>query len=123
MLAATAATARRALPASLRTPWRTSAHALRRTLSTAAPADEQLKVTTLPNGVRVASDPTPGHFVAAGVYVDAGSRYESAHTRGAAHMTDRLAFKVRLSLVGCRHSRLVTDRDVRRVPQPGQPTR
>ncbi|BGP54524.1 hypothetical protein JCM8202_001606 [Rhodotorula sphaerocarpa] len=93
MLAATAATARRALPASLRTPWRTSAHALRRTLSTAAPADEQLKVTTLPNGVRVASDPTPGHFVAAGVYVDAGSRYESANTRGAAHMTDRLAFK------------------------------
>ncbi|GAA5906711.1 hypothetical protein JCM8208_006363 [Rhodotorula glutinis] len=65
-----------------------------RPLSTAAPLDPpDLKVTTLANGVRVASDPTPGHFVAAGVYVDAGSRYESTRTRGAAHMTDRLAFK------------------------------
>ncbi|GAA5852695.1 hypothetical protein JCM8547_002592 [Rhodosporidiobolus lusitaniae] len=55
--------------------------------------DPNLKVTILQNGIRVASDPTPGHFVAAGVYVDAGSRYESDRTRGAAHMTDRLAFK------------------------------
>ncbi|KAM0754672.1 LuxS/MPP-like metallohydrolase [Meredithblackwellia eburnea MCA 4105] len=52
-----------------------------------------LKYTTLPNGVRVASDPTPGHFVAAGVYVDAGSRFEGDRTRGASHMTDRLGFK------------------------------
>lgn len=57
-----------------------------------------LRVTTLDNGVRVASDPTPGHFVAAGVYVDAGSRYESPSTTGAAHMTDRLAFKASLAL-------------------------
>ncbi|GAA5929021.1 mitochondrial-processing protease subunit alpha [Sporobolomyces koalae] len=53
----------------------------------------ELKVTTLANGIRVASDPTPGHFVAAGVYVDAGSRYESVRTRGAGHMVDRLGFK------------------------------
>lgn len=67
-----------------------------RALSTAVPLDPpQLKVSTLANGIRVASDPTPGHFVAAGVYVDAGSRYESLNTRGAAHLTDRLAFKVR----------------------------
>jgi hypothetical protein len=74
-----------------------------RSLATSAPLrkaatldrDPNLKVTTLPNGVRVATDPTPGHFVAAGVYVDAGSRYESSRTTGAAHMTDRLAFKVR----------------------------
>ncbi|SCV67717.1 BQ2448_5328 [Microbotryum intermedium] len=52
-----------------------------------------LQVTTLPNGVRVATDPTPGHFVAAGIYVDAGSRYESALTRGSGHMVDRLGFK------------------------------
>ncbi|GJN87546.1 hypothetical protein Rhopal_000500-T1 [Rhodotorula paludigena] len=63
-----------------------------RPLST-APAQPELKVTTLANGIRVASDPTPGHFVAAGVYVDAGSRYESDRTRGASHMSDRLAFK------------------------------
>ncbi|BGP30857.1 Mitochondrial-processing peptidase subunit alpha [Rhodotorula toruloides] len=55
--------------------------------------DPELRLTTLPNGVRIASDFTPGHFIAAGVYVDAGSRYESDRTRGAAHMTDRLAYK------------------------------
>lgn len=74
---------------------------LRRPLATTvtpSELDPELKVTTLANGVRVASDCTPGHFVAAGVYVDAGSRYESARTTGAAHMTDRLAFKVSASL-------------------------
>jgi len=68
-----------------------------RSLATAAsqqPPSLPLKVTTLPNGIRVATDPTPGHFVAAGVYVDAGSRYEGDRTRGAGHMVDRLGFKV-----------------------------
>ncbi|KAI8080851.1 Metalloenzyme, LuxS/M16 peptidase-like protein [Gilbertella persicaria] len=51
------------------------------------------KVTTLPNGIRVASENTPGHFSAVGVYVDAGSRYETAATRGVSHILDRLAFK------------------------------
>lgn len=51
------------------------------------------KVTTLPNGIRVASENTPGHFSAVGVYVDAGSRYETANTRGVSHILDRLAFK------------------------------
>ncbi|OAD75332.1 hypothetical protein PHYBLDRAFT_123845 [Phycomyces blakesleeanus NRRL 1555(-)] len=51
------------------------------------------KVTTLPNGIRVASENTPGHFSAVGVYVDAGSRYETSDTRGVSHILDRLAFK------------------------------
>ncbi|GAA5806821.1 hypothetical protein MFLAVUS_000169 [Mucor flavus] len=51
------------------------------------------KITTLPNGIRVASENTPGHFSAVGVYVDAGSRYETAETRGVSHILDRLAFK------------------------------
>ncbi|CAO3597377.1 unnamed protein product [Absidia cylindrospora] len=51
------------------------------------------KITTLPNGIRVASENTPGHFSAVGVYVDAGSRYETAATRGVSHILDRLAFK------------------------------
>ncbi|BGP23544.1 mitochondrial processing peptidase [Rhodotorula toruloides] len=77
---------------------RRAVHSLRRPQSTAttitpSELDPELKLTTLPNGVRVASDFTSGHFVAAGVYVDAGSRYESERTSGAAHMTDRLAFK------------------------------
>ncbi|KAI9252659.1 Metalloenzyme, LuxS/M16 peptidase-like protein [Sporodiniella umbellata] len=51
------------------------------------------KTTTLPNGIRVTSENTPGHFSAVGVYVDAGSRYETAKTRGISHILDRLAFK------------------------------
>ncbi|KAI9305581.1 Metalloenzyme, LuxS/M16 peptidase-like protein [Cunninghamella echinulata] len=51
------------------------------------------KITTLPNGIRVASENTPGHFSAVGVYIDAGSRYETASTRGVSHILDRLAFK------------------------------
>jgi processing peptidase subunit alpha len=36
----------------------------------------------------------PGHFHAIGVYVDAGSRFESSLTSGCSHLLDRLAFKV-----------------------------
>lgn len=54
------------------------------------------KITTLPNGIRVASENTPGHFSAVGVYVDAGSRYETSATRGVSHILDRLAFKVNI---------------------------
>ncbi|GAA5960542.1 hypothetical protein JCM3765_003672 [Sporobolomyces pararoseus] len=86
-----------ALPSSrlnLSSSSRSLATATSTTSSTPTPSNyPALKVTTLPNGIRVASDPTPGHFVAAGVYVDAGSRYESIRTRGAGHMVDRLGFK------------------------------
>ncbi|TKA58338.1 hypothetical protein B0A53_00076 [Rhodotorula sp. CCFEE 5036] len=56
--------------------------------ATATPSSAPpLRVTTLDNGVRVASDPTPGHFVAAGVYVDAGS---STASRTADQMTTEI---------------------------------
>ncbi|CAG8568311.1 1966_t:CDS:2 [Diversispora eburnea] len=51
------------------------------------------KISTLPNGMRVTTENTPGHFIAVGVYVDAGSRYETANTIGVSHILDRLAFK------------------------------
>lgn len=53
-----------------------------------------LKVTTLPNKIRVATEHTPGHFAALGLYVDAGSRYETPATSGVSHFLDRMAFKV-----------------------------
>ena len=53
------------------------------------------QITTLPNGVRVATEALPGHFSGIGVYVDAGSRYENEELRGVSHIVDRLAFKVR----------------------------
>ncbi|GAA6009537.1 hypothetical protein JCM11491_003594 [Sporobolomyces phaffii] len=84
---------RRALAPRLSTASRFASRSLATATSPAPSSHPELKVTTLANGIRVASDPTPGHFVAAGVYVDAGSRYESLQTRGAGHMVDRLGFK------------------------------
>ncbi|KAK0736834.1 peptidase M16 inactive domain-containing protein [Apiosordaria backusii] len=51
------------------------------------------KITTLPNGIRVASEDLPDAFSGVGVYIDAGSRYENDSLRGASHIMDRLAFK------------------------------
>jgi processing peptidase subunit alpha len=51
------------------------------------------EVTTLPNGVRIATEALPGHFSGIGVYIDAGSRYENNDLRGVSHIIDRLAFK------------------------------
>ncbi|KAF8684626.1 Mitochondrial processing peptidase [Rhizoctonia solani] len=52
-----------------------------------------VQITTLPNKVRVATESTPGHFGALGVYVDAGSRYESPRMSGCSHILDRMAWK------------------------------
>lgn len=57
--------------------------------------DSLVKITTLPNKIRVATENTPGHFAALGLYVDAGSRYETTATSGVSHFLDRMAFKVR----------------------------
>lgn len=51
------------------------------------------QITTLANGVRVATESLPGPFAGVGVYVDAGSRYEDESLRGVSHIMDRLAFK------------------------------
>ncbi|ROV87619.1 hypothetical protein VSDG_09615 [Cytospora chrysosperma] len=50
-------------------------------------------VTTLSNGIRVATEALPDAFSGVGVYIDAGSRYENDYLRGASHIMDRLAFK------------------------------
>lgn len=52
------------------------------------------KVTTLPNGVRVVSEDTPGYFVGVGAYLHAGPRYEPLELRGLAQFNEKLAFKV-----------------------------
>lgn len=51
------------------------------------------KITTLSNKLRVATEATPGHFSAVGVYIDAGSRYEAPQYSGVSHILDRMAFK------------------------------
>ncbi|CAO1625268.1 unnamed protein product [Sympodiomycopsis kandeliae] len=68
----------------------------RRSYSEAISDNSLVQTTTLPNGIRVATEGTPGHFAAAGVYIDAGSRYERpwiAGESGVSHLLDRMAFK------------------------------
>jgi len=57
------------------------------------PDDFETIITTLPNGLKVASEEAPGHFASVGIYIDAGSRYENDHNAGSSHLIDRLAFK------------------------------
>lgn len=55
-----------------------------------APATE---VTTLPSGLRVASEGSHGETATVGVWIGAGSRYETAQNNGAAHFLEHMAFK------------------------------
>ena len=55
-----------------------------------APATE---VSTLDNGLRVASEGGHGETATVGVWIDAGSRYENANNNGAAHFLEHMAFK------------------------------
>ncbi|HEY0115801.1 MAG TPA: pitrilysin family protein [Allosphingosinicella sp.] len=53
-----------------------------------------MKLTTLPNGLRVASRSMPGfETVAVGLYADAGSRHEPAALNGIAHLFEHMVFK------------------------------
>lgn len=53
-----------------------------------------VQITTLPNKIRVATEAVPGHFAGIGLFVDAGSRYETVENSGVSHFLDRMAFKV-----------------------------
>jgi predicted Zn-dependent peptidase len=56
--------------------------------------DDRVRTTTLPSGVRVVTDPTPGAVSAAvSVWVGAGSRDEPADAAGAFHFLEHLLFK------------------------------
>jgi len=51
-------------------------------------------ITTLPSGMRVASETVEGGQTATvGVWIDAGSRYETERNNGAAHFLEHMAFK------------------------------
>jgi hypothetical protein len=60
----------------------------------AGPGVPTTRVTQLANGFRIATETSPGHFNAVGVYIDAGTRFESELTAGVSHILDRIAFKV-----------------------------
>jgi len=51
------------------------------------------EVTTLSNGLRVASQRTPDETLTVGVWIDAGSRFETKENNGTAHFLEHMAFK------------------------------
>ncbi len=72
-----------------------------RILSTAAARSDpnrllsapETRITTLPSGLRVATEVRHGETATVGVWIDAGSRYETLANNGAAHFLEHLAFK------------------------------
>ena len=58
------------------------------------PALVALQITTLSNGLRVASETLPfSETASVGVWIDAGSRYENDANNGTAHFLEHMAFK------------------------------
>lgn len=51
-------------------------------------------MTTLPNKIRVITEPAPGHIHTVALTIDAGTRYESKQTSGVTHLLDKLAWQV-----------------------------
>lgn len=51
------------------------------------------EVTTLENGLRVASETRPTGSAVVGMWIDAGTRFEDASVNGAAHFLEHLIFK------------------------------
>ncbi|KAI1761037.1 peptidase M16 inactive domain-containing protein [Hypoxylon sp. FL1150] len=87
----------RGLASAARTWVKTSRRLQTRTLASIKVPDakeptELDNITTLPNGVRVASEALPGSFSGVGVYIEGGSRFENTHLSGVSHIIDRLAF-------------------------------
>jgi hypothetical protein len=51
------------------------------------------EMTTLSNGVRVCTERVDSQVTSVGVFVDAGSRYETPETSGVAHFLEHIIFK------------------------------
>jgi mitochondrial-processing peptidase subunit beta len=61
---------------------------------TAILAAPETRVTTLPNGLRVATESSlAARTATVGVWIDAGSRYESEEAAGVAHFVEHMLFK------------------------------
>lgn len=54
----------------------------------------QTRISRLSNGFTIATEATPGSQTASvGVFIDAGSRFETPETNGAAHFCEHMFFK------------------------------
>jgi predicted Zn-dependent peptidase len=71
-----------------------SARAPRPARALAGTGDELVRMTVLPNGLRVVSERMDhAATVALGVWISAGSRHEAANEHGLAHLLEHMAFK------------------------------
>ncbi|XP_012576629.1 PREDICTED: mitochondrial-processing peptidase subunit alpha [Condylura cristata] len=59
----------------------------------------ETRVTTLENGLRVASQNKFGQFCTVGILINSGSRHEAKHLSGIAHFLEKLAFSVSVCTV------------------------
>jgi len=50
-------------------------------------------MTTLPNGLKIVTENTPGATACVGIFVGAGSRHETDSNAGATHLLEHMAFK------------------------------
>ncbi|KAH9613689.1 hypothetical protein KSS87_013833 [Heliosperma pusillum] len=64
------------------------------------------QITTLSNGVKVASEASPNPAASIGLYINCGSIYETPQSFGATHLLERMAFK---STTNRTHLRLVRE--------------
>ncbi len=55
----------------------------------------ETRVTSIKNGLRVASEDYGLPTCTVGVWIDAGSRFETAENNGTAHFLEHMAFKVK----------------------------
>lgn len=63
--------------------------------ATTSDGDQNLtRVTTLSNGLKVASERKFGQFCTIGVVIESGARYEVAYPSGVSHFLEKLAFHV-----------------------------
>lgn len=60
--------------------------------ATVMPEHSNTQVTTLGNGLKVASEKRFGQFCTIGVIIDSGPRYEVAYPSGVSHFLEKLAF-------------------------------
>lgn len=68
---------------------------LKRSFATPVAAPIRTQTTTLKNGLTVATQHSPyAQTSTVGMWIDAGSRAETAETNGTAHFLEHLAFKV-----------------------------
>ncbi|XP_043469131.1 mitochondrial-processing peptidase subunit beta [Leptopilina heterotoma] len=69
--------------------WRSSQASLQQILINQPPT----KLTTLNNGMRVASEDSGAATATVGIWIDAGSRYENDDNNGVAHFLEHMSFK------------------------------